>query len=62
MHPVFFVMRNVYEETMNLAGRKHMSGSRKAGFTLIELLVYIGIVGIVVIVAGCCPHVRVGAR
>lgn len=45
-------MRNVYEETMNLAGRKHMSGSRKAGFTLIELLVYIGIVGIVVIVAG----------
>ena len=52
MHPVFFAMRNVYEETMNLAGRKQMSGSRKAGFTLIELLVYIGIVGIIVIVAG----------
>lgn len=52
MHPVFFGMHNVYEETMNLAGLKHMSGSRKAGFTLIELLVYIGIVGIIVIVAG----------
>ena len=52
MHPVFFAMRNVYEETMNLACRKHMSGTRKAGFTLIELLVYIAIVGIVVIVAG----------
>lgn len=52
MHPVFFAMRNVYEETMNLACRKHMSGSRKAGFTLIELLVYIAIVGIIVIVAG----------
>jgi len=45
-------MRNVYEETMNLAGRKHMSGSRKAGFTLMELMVYIAIMGIVVIVAG----------
>ena len=52
MHPVFFAVRNVYEETMNLAGRKHVSGSRKSGFTLIELLVYIGIVGIIVIVAG----------
>ena len=52
MHPVFFAMRNVYEETMNQACRKQMSGSRKAGFTLIELLVYIGIVGIIVIVAG----------
>ena len=52
MHPVFFGMRNVYEETMNQASFKPMSKSRKSGFTLMELLVYIAIVGIVVIVAG----------
>ena len=52
MHPVFFGMLNVYEETMNQASFKPMSKSRRSGFTLMELLVYIAIVGIVVIVAG----------
>lgn len=52
MHPVFFDVLNVYEETMNQACFKQMSKSRRSGFTLMELLVYIAIVGIVVIVAG----------
>lgn len=52
MHPVFFDILNVYEETMDQASFKQMSKSRKSGFTLMELLVYIAIVGIVVIVAG----------